>query len=84
MVLPIEEDRLWRCIFQRARGQLRDMQIIHHILLQICMRLIVLVIHDAGKLKVLFHIDLFRRLDRTELAKNLPCQGSLIRHPIEI
>ena len=84
MILPIEENSLRCHIFQSARSQLRDMQMIHHILLQICMRLIVLFIHDAGKLKVRIHIDCFRRLDHTELAKNRLCEGSLIGHPVEV
>lgn len=70
MVLLIEEDRLRRYIFQCARGQLRDMQNIPHILLQICMLLIVLVIHDAGKINIILYTDLLLRFNSAEPRQN--------------
>ena len=78
MVLLIEEDRLRRYIFQRARVQLRDVQLIHHILLQICMLLIVLVIHDAGKINIVLYTDRLLRFNSAEPRQNCLREFSLI------
>ena len=54
------------------------MQNIHHILLQICMLLIVLVIHDAGKINILLYTDLLLRFNSAEPRQNCLCEFSLI------
>ena len=78
MVLLIEEDRLRRYIFQCARGQFRETHFLHHIRLQLCMILIVLVIHDAGKINILLYTDLLLRFNSTEPRQNCLCEFSLI------
>ena len=78
MIVSLIIDRLRCRVLDRSRDQTFNMHIIHHIQLQICMLLLVLVIHDAGKINMILYTDRLLRFDSAEPRQDCLREFSLI------
>ena len=71
-------DRLRCRVLDRSRSQAFNMHILLHIIFQIRMPLIILIIHDTGKINMILYTDRLLRFNSAEPRQNCLREFSLI------